>query len=149
MATKDTSKQWFETDDFPTQAQFYQVFDWLRWKDEKIDITDVNGLQTILNGIATITAIKALFRMELTVDADFYTIINDGVVITGFVLISNSNTLIKCGLSAGADDLISAEVQAGVPVSISTIFYAAGTTEIYFSGITSQTKIIILTNPKK
>ena len=49
MANKDTSKQWFEMGDFPTQAQFAQVFDWLRWKDEAIAISDITNLQTILN----------------------------------------------------------------------------------------------------
>lgn len=51
MGNKDTSKQWFETGDYPTQAQFYQVFDWLRWKDEGITITDVAALQGILDSI--------------------------------------------------------------------------------------------------
>lgn len=49
MVNKETSKQWFETGDFPTQAQFYQVFDWLRWKDEGISVADVANLQNILN----------------------------------------------------------------------------------------------------
>lgn len=51
MANKDTSKQWFETGDYPTQSQFYQVFDWLRWKDEGITIADVAALQGILDSI--------------------------------------------------------------------------------------------------
>ena len=53
MANKDTSKQWFETGDFPTQAQFAQVFEWLRWKDEALGIGDITGLQDILNALTT------------------------------------------------------------------------------------------------
>lgn len=57
MVNKDTAKTWFETGDFPTQEQFYQTFDWLRWKDEGIDIADINNLQGILNSLqATINA---------------------------------------------------------------------------------------------
>ncbi|HEY9534105.1 MAG TPA: hypothetical protein VIQ77_06190 [Mucilaginibacter sp.] len=53
MANKDTSKQWFEMGDYPTQAQFAQVFDWLRWKDEGISIADVANLQNFLNTLQT------------------------------------------------------------------------------------------------
>jgi len=49
MAKKDTSKQWFLTGYYPTQAQFAQVFDWLRWKDEPLEISEVNGLQDAIN----------------------------------------------------------------------------------------------------
>ena len=49
MANKDTSKQWFETGDFPTQVQFAQVFEWLRWKDEALGIGDITGLTAALN----------------------------------------------------------------------------------------------------
>lgn len=41
MAYKDDVKPWFETGDFPTQAQFYQKFDWQRWKDELIGVDDL------------------------------------------------------------------------------------------------------------
>lgn len=42
MAFKDDVKQWFETGDYPTQAQFWQKFEWLRWKDEKIAFEDLD-----------------------------------------------------------------------------------------------------------
>lgn len=51
MANKENAKQWFETGDYPTQVQFAQVFDWLRWKDEGISIADVANLQNFLNTI--------------------------------------------------------------------------------------------------
>ncbi len=53
MAFIDNVKPWFETGDFPTQAQFYQFFAWLRWKDEAIQIDEVFGLQQILNQLAS------------------------------------------------------------------------------------------------
>lgn len=49
----DNAKPWFETGDFPTQAQFYQLFEWLRWKDEAILISEVFGLQQIINELAS------------------------------------------------------------------------------------------------
>lgn len=48
MAFKDTVKEWFKTGLKPTQAQFYSKFDFLRWKDEKIPITDIDDIENIL-----------------------------------------------------------------------------------------------------
>ena len=61
MANKDNAKQWFETGDYPTQAQFAQVFEWLRWKDESVAIIDVAGLTDILNGLQLPIVSKDLF----------------------------------------------------------------------------------------
>ena len=52
MAFQDQVKAWFITGAFPTQAQFWQKFAWHRWKDEPIDITEVTGLQSILNQLS-------------------------------------------------------------------------------------------------
>ena len=47
---RDTVKPWFETGDFPTQSQFWTLFDYLRFKDEKIGLADLTDqLIAILN----------------------------------------------------------------------------------------------------
>ncbi len=51
MGFKEDAKQWFETGDYPTQAQFAQVFEWLRWKDEQQAISTITGLADILNSM--------------------------------------------------------------------------------------------------
>lgn len=52
MAYKDNVKPWFQQGDEPDQAQFYQTFDWLRWKDEPIDSADLSpALLAIINSI--------------------------------------------------------------------------------------------------
>lgn len=51
MAYKDIVKPWFETGDYPTQAQFYQKFDYLRWKDEAIAMDEVTGLPEAINAL--------------------------------------------------------------------------------------------------
>ncbi|MCT4698093.1 hypothetical protein [Tenacibaculum haliotis] len=48
MALKDTVKQWFKTKLKPTQVQFYSFFDAIRWKDEKVATSDVDGLDNLL-----------------------------------------------------------------------------------------------------
>lgn len=52
MAFKDTVKEWFKTDLKPSEAQFYNLFNWIRWKDEKIPITDIFNIEDILNAKA-------------------------------------------------------------------------------------------------
>lgn len=147
MANKDTSKQWFETGDYPTQAQFYQVWDWLRWKDEAIAIGDITGLQSILNSIATITAMKALFRDTITLATDGEWTAPAGVVVVGMVVKSTGATTIKCGLSAGTDEVFNMDIAAGETVPIALIHYSAVSEQLYFSGINGSTDIIILKNP--
>lgn len=57
MAYKDTSKQWFKTGDYPLQSQFSSVFEWLRWKDELIEIGKVEGLVTALHNKADLVTL--------------------------------------------------------------------------------------------
>ena len=44
MSYKDDSKLWLQTDDVPTQEQFADICDWLRWKDELILYGDLHPL---------------------------------------------------------------------------------------------------------
>ena len=52
MAFIDDIKPYFQTGDYPTQSQFYEAFDKLRWKDETQAISSITGLQDILNSFA-------------------------------------------------------------------------------------------------
>lgn len=61
MSFKSTVKAWFETGDIPTQAQFYSKFDYLRWKDEKIPITDIEDIEEILDAKADDQRVTNLF----------------------------------------------------------------------------------------
>lgn len=61
MAFKDTVKEWFKTDLKPSEAQFYNFFNWIRWKDEKIPITDIFNIADILNAKAEGAVVTAGF----------------------------------------------------------------------------------------
>lgn len=50
MATIQQIFSWFQTGDVPTQEQFQQTFASLRHKDDRIVISDVEGLDNLLNG---------------------------------------------------------------------------------------------------
>jgi hypothetical protein len=52
MAYIDTVKEWFKTGLKPTQAQFWAKFAYLRWKDEKIPVEDIQEIEEILNAKA-------------------------------------------------------------------------------------------------
>lgn len=52
MGFLTTAIGWFKKGYKPTEAQFSQVFNWLRWKDESIQSSEVQGLDGILAGKA-------------------------------------------------------------------------------------------------
>lgn len=53
MATdKNTLKSWFETNDVPTQEQFWALIDSFFHKNETIPITSITDIANILNGKA-------------------------------------------------------------------------------------------------
>ena len=58
MAVKDTVKQYFRTGQLPTQTQFYELFDGVRWKEEKLGITEVTDLVVTLNNISSNNALS-------------------------------------------------------------------------------------------
>lgn len=64
MAYIDTVKGWFNYKDAPSETQFSQTFNWLRWKDEKIPMNDVNGLNEIFVKKADKQAFEAHLRDE-------------------------------------------------------------------------------------
>ena len=62
MAYIDSVKGWFKTGLEPTQIQFYRLFEWLRWKDEKIPMADVQNLNSVLIQKADKQAFENSFR---------------------------------------------------------------------------------------
>lgn len=54
MAFKDNLKQWFTTGSYPTEAQFAQMFDWLRMQDQQLAIADITGLSDIINNLVAV-----------------------------------------------------------------------------------------------
>jgi hypothetical protein len=50
MAHRDTVKPYFQTHDEPTQTQFYELFDKIRFIDDPIALADIAGLISALSG---------------------------------------------------------------------------------------------------
>jgi len=61
MASKSTVKQWFLTGLKPTQNQFHSFFDSIWFKEEKIPVDKIDGLQEILEDKADSETVTNLF----------------------------------------------------------------------------------------
>lgn len=147
MANKDTVKPWFEIGDYPTQAQFWQMFDWLRWKDEKLQIIDVEGLQALVNSIITLAAVKERYAQLITLLSDGQFVMPAGLIITGIVVDSPVDFNLSIGTTAGGNDIADAvPIVGGVPLMITLGIYAKADKTIYFSGLAGSTDFILLKN---
>ena len=61
MADKNTIKNWFKTGLKPTQAQFWATWDSIWFKEEKIPVDKIDGLQEILEDKADSETVTNLF----------------------------------------------------------------------------------------
>lgn len=118
MGFKDTAKEWFKIDLIPTEAQFFSVFNWIRWKDEKIPITDIFNIEDILNAkaeeavltdhLTDANAHAAEFNAKEDKDkkgaADGYVPLNEFVKIASTYL-----NIVDDLVTGGATELLSAE----------------------------------------
>ena len=52
LSLRDTAKQWFQSGDKPTQSQFWQFLDSIWFKDELLQISNIDGLTPIINALA-------------------------------------------------------------------------------------------------
>lgn len=142
MANKDTAKQWFERGDKPTQAQFAQVFDWLRWKDEVIIVaSDDNKLDK---------AVFDAFEQGLKVDfptGDGSFILDANYLLEKVIVLPPVDApIVSIGDTDGGQ-----EIAPETPVSALTggvievnVFANGVARTIYLNGIPVNTKIIFI-----
>lgn len=147
MSFIDNVKKWFKTGDYPTQAQFYQKFEWLRWKDEEIKMNEVEGLIDVLNTVISLDNIRGLFSDSFYLESDGTYLLPGGTIITGIVIDPAVTSEISIGSTQGGGEYMAAiPLQANTFNSISTIIPARTEQLVHFSGIISPTLIIILKN---
>jgi hypothetical protein len=136
MAFIDDIKPYFETNDLPTQAQFYAMLERLRWKDEALNITDVTGLQAILNALATpVEAFTVVGTHTYTIPA--------GHRLEALIMKPVSNCTVRCD-TAGAlepgDVLIDLDITAaGADVSVNKMAFVS--TDVIVYGLPAGSKI--------
>ena len=117
MSYRDTIKTYFETGDFPTQAQFWEFFDKIPFKDE---------------GFAS--------RITMTGTANIP--IPAGSWIDKIGIVGNVNLNISVGTVEGGDDVVSDYVVNNIG-SINKDIYFAANGNLYFTGLAPTTTIII------
>lgn len=100
MGYKDNSKPWFETGDYPDQSQFYQLFDYLRWKDEPIQINEVEGLQTVLNQLSNPV------ERFITTETQYEYNLPIGYLLEKIIIEPVANCSPYCSFAGGTGDII-------------------------------------------
>ena len=89
MADKNTIKNWFRTGLKPTQAQFWATWDSFWHKDEKIPISAIDDIETILNEKADREALQNHLT-DVNAHADLFSQIKT----SGRFLINRNNVMI-------------------------------------------------------
>lgn len=148
MANKDTAKQWFETGDKPTQAQFWQVFDWLRWTDVAIGMDQITGLDAAL--LAKVN--KADYEGNcIAYDADATFTIPAGYLLEKIIPYygANGSMNVSTVLMGDADEVEVPEVSIGWNRPIVVNIFAPANTDVYIGGIPAGSKLVFLTRKIK
>jgi hypothetical protein len=118
MGLKDTVKQWFKTNDYPTESQFAQFFDSIFFKDEAIEITSIVGLQAILNALAPVGSIVSR-EVFTVVGTSWDYVVPNGFILNSISVLPTTNTTAYCGYTGG-------DLEALVPNDGTIITSASG-----------------------
>lgn len=143
---RDIVKQWYITGAKPTQAQFWTLFDDLRFIDEGISVADIDGLTELLTGKCSQDALDAFTGGELlTLNADGSYNLPAGYLLEKMVIVPSVDMDIAIGKTAGGEEISMAQTITGGAGETFVInaFANPGAMTIYFSGITAATSIII------
>jgi hypothetical protein len=137
-ALKNAVAVWFETGDFPTEAQFLTFFNSIRWNDEMIPVSSVTGLVDILNTLPRpkiVAQLSAAGVVAIPVTTEVYKITFKSNVLT---------QTISYGVTTSADDIEPGiEVLQGITARAEQTFEVTGGGQIHFAGITGLTTITI------
>lgn len=144
----NTLKSWFKRGFKPLQQQFYDWMDSYWHKDEKIPMSGVLGLESILNTLPsqeTINALVALFVPEVfNPTANFVYTLKANRRLASVIIIPSVYSTIRIGTFDGGEDvMIEANISANEPFILDCAVYAAADKSIYINGITAATQILI------
>lgn len=143
MASRDIVKPYFETGDKPTQAQFYQFFDLVRFLDDPIALNQVTSLVTALG----LKADKSDFEGQLIAyDAQATYVIPAGYLLEKMIVFYGAPGNMYLSLNAYGDTDIAEmlDVQAGWNNSFVLDLFAEADTNLYIDGIPAGSKIVFI-----
>ncbi len=135
-------KQWFETGDYPTQAQFWDWLDSFIHKDDQLTVENIQSLSTILSQKAQASALQLITPVLLPQNTTQW-IAPAGTLIEGIMFITNGSKNIKVGISPEGEEIIFLQ-EINTKAIFRPDFICDIATTIYFSGVGSNTIIKIL-----
>jgi hypothetical protein len=124
VRSRSTLKTYFETQDQPTQAQFWDWLDSYVHKNDLIPVENVQGLQELLAGNGPI---------EVTVSGSATYQLQAGVLLQNVVFQADGSGPLKIGTTVGGGQIIDTTVDDGNNV-ISVQYYANGATTLHITG---------------
>lgn len=148
MAFIDDAKLWFKSHLKPTQSQFWQVFTWLRWKDEKIPIADIKDLSGILQELANTNSTGVFRPIAVLLSGDSFFDFPAGLMLDKMLVKPEDYSSFFAGKTEGGGDLYTPgdPIPPGkyYPITIDVIAEDESV-RIFFSFVTSPHKILIYT----
>lgn len=140
----DTLKSWFETGDYPTQQQFWDLIDSFIHKGEGISVADVDGLTELLQAKADANQLQALQTVVLLpAGATTYTAAA-GTLVEAFVILPGTAIDFAAGSTNGGVDIVETINTGGDAAIFRVDRFCTTNTTFYFSGIQPTTQIKIL-----
>jgi len=135
-------KQWFETGDYPTQAQFWDWLDSFIHKDDQLTVDNIQNLTTILSQKAEASALLLITPVLLPQNTTQW-VAPAGTLIEGIVFMTSGSKNIKVGTSPEGEEIIFLQ-EITAKAIFRPDFICDTETNIYFSGVGSNTIIKIL-----
>lgn len=128
---RDTVKPWYITGAFPTQAQFWQWMDWIRFKDEKIASSDLTDeLIAMFNSNVRLIALPAnVFQWNAPA----------GTLLEKFLIKDSGagqNVTVDIGITPGGNEILDSEMINTTNINDGLIvkdYYLKNATTIYFT----------------
>lgn len=147
MGFIDQAKQYFKTRLKPTQGQFWQTFDWLRWKDEPIPMNNVDQLIETLQGKADVGTSGAYKPIGVEFTGNGYFDIPAGLIFD-MMMMTPGNTEVSpmVGYSDGSGEIYNGDpIPANEDYPISVVKSCRTTTRVFVTNITAPIVFLIYT----
>jgi hypothetical protein len=145
VETVEQLKRYFETGDYPTQQQFWNVLESFIPKNSQLTVDNIQGLLQILQGKADISMLGA-FRLPVILPPGVSSWECPGDMLIEKVRLKkadNDPITLTIGTTANTDDILKAQYLETGNGIVGYDFPIDEPTTIYFNGVTASTKIII------
>lgn len=137
-------KQWFRTNLFPTESQFWNWLDSFRHKSEAIPMADVTGLVDELQAKANADQLAVLNNVIVVAPGEYSKVIPAGTLIRTFWVMADVDIVYSVGTAPGGTDIIDNEATTDTESVYDKKVPCKNSKTLYFTGTTGNTTIIIL-----